>query len=187
MSFLRSKKERPTLLRYERVLVPVSGTEADEPALRLAATLLSGTAGSVVLIHVIEVPFARQLDAEDTAAVPSPMRRSPTPRRSCGGTRCGYETGVQARSAGAAIVDDAVERRADLIVMGLRYKKRFGEPWDAGRTVPYVMRNSTAPVWCLRAETEELARHAMRVIIIGCGRVGARTAAELDSRAITSP
>jgi hypothetical protein len=23
--------------------------------------------------------------------------------------------------------------------------------------VPYVMRNSTAPVWCLRTETEDLA------------------------------
>ena len=54
-------------------------------------------------------------------------------------------------------MDDAVERRVDLIVMGLRYKKRFGGGWDAGRTVPYVMRNSTAPVWCLRVETEELA------------------------------
>ena len=67
-------------------------------------------------------------------------------------------TGIaQARAAGAAIVDDAVEQNADLIVMGLRYKKRFGGGWDAGRTVPYVMRNSTAPVWCLRVETEDLA------------------------------
>jgi hypothetical protein len=41
--------------------------------------------------------------------------------------------------------------------MALPYKRRFGGQWDAGRTVPYVMRNSTAPVWCLRAETEELA------------------------------
>jgi hypothetical protein len=65
---------------------------------------------------------------------------------------------VQARAAGAAIVDDAVERRADLILMGLRYKKRFGGQWDAGRTVPYVMRNSAAPVWCLRIETEDLAQ-----------------------------
>jgi len=64
---------------------------------------------------------------------------------------------VQARAAGPAIVDDANELGTDLIVMGLRYKKRFGGQWDAGRTVPYVMRNSTAPVWCLRAETKELA------------------------------
>jgi nucleotide-binding universal stress UspA family protein len=64
---------------------------------------------------------------------------------------------VQARAAGAAIVDDASEQRSDLIVMGLRYKKRLGGQWEAGRTIPYVMRNSTAPVWCLRVETEELA------------------------------
>jgi len=25
------------------------------------------------------------------------------------------------------------------------------------RTVPYVMRNSPSPVWCLRSETKELA------------------------------
>jgi hypothetical protein len=64
---------------------------------------------------------------------------------------------VQARAAGPAIVDDAYESAADVIVMGLRSQKRFGGQWDAGRTVPYVMRNTTAPVWCLRAETEELA------------------------------
>ena len=64
---------------------------------------------------------------------------------------------IQARAAGPAIVDEAVASNSDLIVMGLRYKRRFGGSWDAGRTVPYVMRNSKAPVWCLRARTEELA------------------------------
>lgn len=163
MSFLRSKKERPRLLHYERLLVPVAGTEADEPALRLAAMLLGGgngtTGGEVMLIHVIEVPFERNLDAEDDKAVAFAdevtnraeefLREREVQVRS---------SVVQARSAGPAIVDEAVEQRADLLVMGLRYKKRFGGQWDAGRTVPYVMRNSTAPVWCLRVETEELAR-----------------------------
>src|ERR671919_616395 len=64
---------------------------------------------------------------------------------------------VQARAAGPAIVDELNELGAQLVVMGLRYNKRFRGQCDAGRTVPYVMRNSTAPVWCLRAETKELA------------------------------
>ena len=112
----------------------------------------------VALLHVIEVPFDRNLDAEDTAAMAraegilsgaeSLLAAAGVPARS---------STVQARAAGPAIVDDAQELAADLIVMGLRYKKRFGGQWDAGRTVPYVMRNSTAPVWCLRAETKELA------------------------------
>ena len=59
---------------------------------------------------------------------------------------------------GAGAPARPVEWGADLIVMGLRYKKRMGGSWDAGRTVPYVMRNPNAPVWCLRVETEDLAR-----------------------------
>ena len=108
---------------------------------------------------MIEIPFERQLDAQDPAG--GRLRRrgaGPRARAFLTEHEVLVETGIaQARAAGAAIVDDAVERRADLIVMGLRYKRRFGGGWDAGRTVPYVMRNSTAPVWCLRAETEELA------------------------------
>src|SRR5574338_363814 len=117
MIFGRRPERRPELLHYQRILVPLGGTEADETALRAAATLLAGSEGEANLLHVIEVPFDRQRDDEDAA-----------------------------------------ERRADLILMGLRYKKRFGGQWDAGRTVPYVMRNSAAPVWCLRIETEDLAQ-----------------------------
>ena len=139
------REKRPPLLSFERILVPLAGTEADDAVLRLTAVLLAGTAGHAFLLHVIEIPFERQLDAQDPTAVAFAHEVL-------------VESGIaQARAAGAAIVDDAVERHADLIVMGLRYKKRFGGGWDAGRTVPYVMRNSTAPVWCLRAETEELA------------------------------
>ncbi len=152
------RDKRPALLTFERVLVPMAGTDADDAALRLTALMLSETAGVALLLHVIEVPFERELDAQDPAAVAfadEVLGR---------GEAFLLERGVQvkagisqARAAGAAIVDDAVAQRADLIVLGLRYKKRFGGGWDAGRTVPYVMRNSLAPVWCLRAETEELA------------------------------
>ena len=37
---------------------------------------------------------------------------------------------------GAAIVDEAVEREADLLVVGLPYRKRFGGDFAIGRTVP---------------------------------------------------
>ena len=157
MMFGRREK-RPGLLTFERILVPIAGTEADEGALRLTAVLLAGTTGRAILMHVIEVPFERQLDAQDPKAIAyadEVLGRGETFLQEQG---VSVSTGIsQARVAGAAIVDDAVAQRADLIIMGLRYKKRFGGGWDAGRTVPYVMRNSTAPVWCLRAETEELA------------------------------
>jgi nucleotide-binding universal stress UspA family protein len=158
MIFGRRSEKRTPLLTYERILVPLAGTEADEAPLRLAALLLGGTGGLAALLHVIEVPFERQLDAEDPKAIAFADEVIERAEAFLVEHEVEVRTGIaQARAAGAAIVDDAVEQSADLIVMGLRYKKRFGGGWDAGRTVPYVMRNSTAPVWCLRVETEDLA------------------------------
>jgi nucleotide-binding universal stress UspA family protein len=158
MIFGRRADKRTPLLSFERILLPMAGTEADEAALRLTALLLGGTSGQASLLHVIEVPFERQLDAEDPKAVAFADEILERAEAFLTEREVQVRTSIaQARVAGAAIVDDAVEQRADLIVMGLRYKKRFGGGWDAGRTVPYVMRNSTAPVWCLRAETEDLA------------------------------
>ncbi len=158
--FRRGDKRADPSFEHARVLVPLVGdASVDDPALKVAAMLLHGREDAEVsLLHVIEVPFDKNLDAEDEAAVAAAdgvlsraealLKAKEIPVRT---------STVQARAAGPAIVDDANELGADLIVMGLRYKKRFGGQWDAGRTVPYVMRNSTAPVWCLRAETKELA------------------------------
>ena len=63
------REKRPALLTFDRILVPLAGTEADDPALRLTAILLAGTAGRAFLLHVIEIPFERQLDAQDPRAV----------------------------------------------------------------------------------------------------------------------
>ena len=160
MDFFRRSEKRPTTFDHARILVPLVGDpEVDTPPLKVTGLLLGGREGvEVSLLHVIEVPFDRNLDAEDPSAMDRAeqilgeaealLTEKGVPART---------STVQARAAGPAIVDDANELGADLIVMGLRYKKRFGGQWDAGRTVPYVMRNSTAPVWCLRAETKELA------------------------------
>lgn len=160
MDLFRRAEKRPPTFEHARILVPLLGdAEVDDPALKVTSLLLAGRDGvEASLLHVIEVPFERNLDAEDEAAMTIAdeiLARAETMLGDRGVTT--RTSTVQARAAGPAIVDDANELGADLIVMGLRYKKRFGGQWDAGRTVPYVMRNSTAPVWCLRAETKELA------------------------------
>jgi nucleotide-binding universal stress UspA family protein len=158
----RPSESDQALLPYRRIVVPLAG-RADDDALRLTALLLGaadGPAGEVmaVLVHVIEVGFERTLDTEDeraTAYADEVLDRGAAFLEARGiPNQVGM---IQARAAGPAIVDEAVASSADLIVMGLPYKRRFGGSWDAGRTVPYVMRNSKVPVWCLRARTEELA------------------------------
>ena len=161
MDFFRRSDKRQVPFEYTRILVPLVGDElVDGPAIKVAKLLLAGREDvDVSLLHVIEIPFERHLDTEDSAATTRAeeiLARSVALLEAAGVPA--RPLTVQARAAGPAIVDDAQELAADLIVMGLRYKKRFGGQWDAGRTVPYVMRNSTAPVWCLRAETKELAQ-----------------------------
>ena len=161
MDFFRRGDKRPTTFEHARILVPVLGDEAvDGPALKVTAMLLGGREGvEASLLHVIEVPFDQTLDTENEEAVARADAILSTAEALLTARGVPTRTStVQARAAGPAIVDDANELGADLIVMGLRYKKRFGGQWDAGRTVPYVMRNSTAAVWCLRAETKELAQ-----------------------------
>ena len=159
MVFRRRPEKPGALLAFDRILLPLSGDDVDTPALKLAAMLLAGHPGEASLLHVIEVPFDRQLDMQDDASLARAEQILRTAEQFLEEQKIAVRTStVQARAAGAAIVDDANEFDADLILMGLRYKKRFGGQWDAGRTVPYVMRNSTAPVWCLRAETKELAQ-----------------------------
>ena len=59
---------------------------------------------------------------------------------------CKIETDLlQAREAGPAIIDEAVERGADLIIIGVGYKKRFGE-FSLGDVVPHVLKNAPCRV-----------------------------------------
>lgn len=52
---------------------------------------------------------------------------------------------LQAREAGPAIIDEAVERDVSLILMGVKYKRSFGQ-FSVGSVVPYVLKNAHCPV-----------------------------------------
>ena len=62
---------------------------------------------------------------------------------------------LQARDVAAAIVDEATERGADLLVAGLPYRKRFGGEFAIGRTIPYILQNAPCTVWVVREPISE--------------------------------
>ena len=60
-----------------------------------------------------------------------------------------------ARDVAAAIVDEATERGADLLVTGLPYRKRFGGEFAIGWTIPYILQNAPCTVWVVREPMNE--------------------------------
>jgi len=86
---------------------------------------------------------------------------------------------VQARDVGAAIVDEAAARDADMLILGLPYKTRFGGDFAIGRAVPYALKNAPCAVWVVREPMGE--ESAMKIVIVGCGRVGSTLAENLDA------
>ena len=62
------------------------------------------------------------------------------------------EAGIlQARDAGPAVVQEAVDREVEAIVVALPYKRRYGS-FSLGNTVPYILKNAPCPVLLWRQE-----------------------------------
>lgn len=137
-----------------KFLVPLNGEKIDENTLRLACTLARSEKGKVYAIHVIQVKRALPLDAEiepETEKGEEVLKRA---ERIGDEMDCEVLTELlQAREVGPAIVDEAVERVIDLIIMAIPYKKPFGE-FDLGSTVPYVLKNAPCRVLIWREAIE---------------------------------
>ena len=64
---------------------------------------------------------------------------------------------MQSRSAGAAIVDESIERGADAILMATRIRVIHGKP-TSGETAAYVVKNAPCDVLVLRAEQSDISQ-----------------------------
>ena len=133
-------------MEYKRILVPVAGTEADEEAVKLACRLVKRDKGNVWAVSVVTIKRALPLDAEINSEIQKAEDILDRVENIAEEEDYEVETDVlQAREVGPAIVDEAVERGVDLILMGIRYKRRFGQ-FSLGNVVPYVLKNAPCPV-----------------------------------------
>lgn len=131
----------------KKILVPINGSMADEEALRLACHIAKRSKSKIFVTYVIQVDRTLPLDAEIEQEVEKGEQF--LDRAECIAEEHDYEAKtdlLQAREIGPAVVDEAIERGVDLIIIGLSYKKKFGE-FNLGSTVPYVLRN--APSWVI--------------------------------------
>jgi nucleotide-binding universal stress UspA family protein len=144
---------------FQRAVIALNGGPSDERIVRLVAQNARLTKAELIAVHVVEIDWTlpldsdvagrseevqRVLDAAESVAEASKMTLDPVL--------------LQARDVGAAIVDEAVERGADLLVVGLPYRKRFGGEFAIGRTIPYILQNAPCAVWVLRDPISEETR-----------------------------
>ena len=131
---------------FNRILVPVGGTDADDEAIRLACRLARRVKGKIRAIYVITVKRSLPLDADietETKKAEAILDRA---QGVADEEDYEIETDLlQARDAGSAIIDEAIEREVDVIIMGIESKRRFGE-FSLGSAVPYVLKNAPCHV-----------------------------------------
>lgn len=137
-------------MAYTRVLVPIQGNSCDQHAIELATTVAHDESAQITLVYVVEVEPALPLEAELPSEIDVGERSLEVAEhwtRESSNRRLVQITPelLQARSAGAAIVDEAIERGSDLIVMALRNQKKHGRP-TVGDTVPYILKNAPCEV-----------------------------------------
>jgi nucleotide-binding universal stress UspA family protein len=133
-------------MNFARILVPVTGSQADEEAVELACRLAKQDKGEIHAVYIITMKRDLPLDAEIGTEIQKAEDILAGIERVAATENYKVDTEVlQAREAGLAIVTAAAEREVDLILMGIAYKIRFGE-FSLGEVAPYVLKNSPCRV-----------------------------------------
>ncbi len=139
-------------MAFKRIVVPIGGTSVDPDVIRVGVTLAKASKAQLIAIHVIEVRWNLPLDA----ILEPETERGETLLDDA--VKIGEQLGVaietellQAREASAAIIDTARERDADLILLGMPFRKRLGRVY-VGRTVQDVYVGAPCAVLAYRQE-----------------------------------
>lgn len=149
---LKTKEKEAT--GFKSILVPVNGAEPSLNAVDFACNLAKRSRAKVHVVHVIEVKRSLPLDAElvgEAQAGEAILAEAEAVAR-----RQDFEVAgdlLQARDAGHAIVDEAVERQADVIILGVPFRRPFGE-FELGKVASHVLKSAHCEVIMLRMPFE---------------------------------
>lgn len=135
---------------FHKIMVPVSGRDGDKAAIALACQLAKRTRGKVYVAHVIQVKRALPLDAELEPELHKAEQIFSQAEDAADQEDYPIETELlQSREVGPALVEEAVQKEVDLILMSIEYRRRFGE-FRLDGSASYVLRNAPCSVYLLR-------------------------------------
>jgi nucleotide-binding universal stress UspA family protein len=133
-------------LTFHRILVPVTGTEADDETMRLACWIAKKDKSRLYAMYVITIKRALPLEAEIESETRRAEELLDRMEKIAEGEDFKIETDLlQAREVAPTVIDEAVERKIDLILMGIKYQRRFGQ-FSLGSIVPYILKNAPCQV-----------------------------------------
>jgi nucleotide-binding universal stress UspA family protein len=141
---------------FRRAVVALSGHPNGQRLVRLVGEMARAQKAEVIGVHVVEIDWSMPLDmdiAGRSDEIQQILDLAEGTAESVGVTL--EPVLLQARDVGAALVDEAVERDADLLVIGLAYRTKFGGDFAMGRTIPYVLKNAPCAVWVVREPIPE--------------------------------
>ncbi|MBN2238143.1 MAG: universal stress protein [Dehalococcoidales bacterium] len=143
-------------MEFKTIIVPVNGSSVDEETVKLACRLAKPDKAKLYAVHVIPVDRTLPLDAEIESEVQKGEDILDFAENTAKNNGISMETDLlQAREPGPAIVDLAVEREADLIIIGISYKTRFGQ-FELGNVIPHVLKNAPCRVVMYHQYRDEL-------------------------------
>jgi nucleotide-binding universal stress UspA family protein len=145
-------------LMFRRVMLALNGASSDARIVRLVAELARQSKAELLAVHVVEIDWTLPLDADVAGNSEEAQQVLDAAEAIAEKSKQQLEPVLlQARDVGAALVDEAIEREADLLVLGLPYRKRFGGDFVVGRTIPYILKNAPCNVWVVRDPMPEEA------------------------------
>jgi nucleotide-binding universal stress UspA family protein len=137
------QKTKPTL---NRILVPITGTEADIETMRMACWIAKKDKSKLYVMYVITIKRSLPLEAEIESETRKAEELIDSMVKIAESEDCQVETDLmQAREVAPTIIDEAIERKIDLIIMGVKYKRRFGL-FNLGSIIPYILKNAKCQV-----------------------------------------
>ncbi|MBN1189366.1 MAG: universal stress protein [Dehalococcoidales bacterium] len=140
---------------FHRILVPATGTDADEGTMRLACWIAKKDKSKLYVMYVITIKRSLPLEAEIESETRRAEELLDRMEKVAEAEDQKIETDLlQAREVAPTIIDEAVERKIDLIIMGVKYKRRFGQ-FSLGNIVPYVLKNTPCEVMLYSQDNQE--------------------------------
>ncbi|HEX3428810.1 MAG TPA: universal stress protein [Candidatus Limnocylindrales bacterium] len=146
----------PSAPLFRRAVVALSGNPNGQRLIRVVAEVAKVNKAELIGVHVVEIDWSMPLDMDVAGRSEEIQQVLDVAEGTAESLGVKLESVLlQARDVGAALVDEAIERDADLLVVGLAYRTKFGGDFAMGRTIPYVLKNAPCAVWVVREPIPE--------------------------------